>query len=213
MATTPKPPVPKAPKAKKPEAKKPKKTGRPSKFDSLDLAKVEKLSKAGLTNEQLATACDIDISNWYEWLNKHDAFRESVKDWKGESDKNVERSLYERATGYSCPETKVFSSNGVITTQEVTKYYPPDPTSIIFWLKNRQPENWRDKQVIKIDIPENATPLEKCDIITAAVCKGEITPEAGNATIQGIKDRMAIEDATELKVRIDEIEKALGLSN
>ena len=28
---------------------------------------------------------------------------------------------------------------------DVTKHYPPDPTAAIFWLKNRQPDTWRDK--------------------------------------------------------------------
>jgi len=27
-----------------------------------------------------------------------------------------------------------------------TKHYPPDATSAIFWLKNRQRDKWRDKQ-------------------------------------------------------------------
>ena len=25
------------------------------------------------------------------------------------------------------------------------KYYPPDSTALIFWLKNRKPKDWRDK--------------------------------------------------------------------
>jgi hypothetical protein len=29
---------------------------------------------------------------------------------------------------------------------EYVRHYPPDPTSMIFWLKNRQPQDWRDKQ-------------------------------------------------------------------
>jgi len=33
-----------------------------------------------------------------------------------------------------------------IVQPELIKYYPPDPVSIIFWLKNRKPEQWRDKQ-------------------------------------------------------------------
>ena len=29
---------------------------------------------------------------------------------------------------------------------KTTKHYPPDPTSMIFYLKNRRPDRWRDKQ-------------------------------------------------------------------
>jgi hypothetical protein len=32
----------------------------------------------------------------------------------------------------------------------MVKHYPPDPTSMIFWLKNRQPQKWRDKHDLDI---------------------------------------------------------------
>ena len=44
--------------------------------------------------------------------------------------------------GYSHPETKVFCQDGKITTYEVIKHYPPDFSSMCFWLKNRA--GWKD---------------------------------------------------------------------
>jgi hypothetical protein len=35
-----------------------------------------------------------------------------------------------------------------------TKYFPPDPPSIFFWLKNRQPDSWRDKQTQVLENPD-----------------------------------------------------------
>jgi len=37
------------------------------------------------------------------------------------------------------------------------KQYPPDPTSAIFWLKNRQPKIWRDKQEEETTPDQNIT--------------------------------------------------------
>ena len=60
-------------------------------------------------------------------------------------DKQVERALFERACGYKHPEDKIFCHEGEITIQPTIKHYPPDPVSMIFWLKNRQKDKWRDK--------------------------------------------------------------------
>lgn len=48
-------------------------------------------------------------------------------------------------------------SNELITTKEVTKHYPPDTTAAIFWLKNRKPNDWRDRKDITHDGEINAT--------------------------------------------------------
>lgn len=60
-------------------------------------------------------------------------------------------SLYERACGNAKRVTKkrrdVLDSEGrKVTLTEVTEEtLPPDTTAIIYWLKNRQPELWRDR--------------------------------------------------------------------
>ena len=139
------------------------KKGRPSKFDKLDMAQVERLIKAGLTDKQMAVACEITEQTWYNWKDAHKDFFEVIKDWKTDSNGAVKRSLWERATGYDCKETKVFCSNGEIVTQEVTKHYPPDPTSMIFWLKNREPENWRDRQEVDLTVYDPAERIKRAE--------------------------------------------------
>lgn len=46
-------------------------------------------------------------------------------------------------------EIKVLQNGEVVRVQTV-KHYPPDPTSMIFWLKNRQPQDWRDKTEVEL---------------------------------------------------------------
>ncbi len=63
--------------------------------------------------------------------------------WKEGSDARVERSCYESAIGYSCPEEKIFIHEGQVIRVQTTKHYPPNPVSQIFWLTNRKHGDWK----------------------------------------------------------------------
>jgi hypothetical protein len=54
----------------------------------------------------------------------------------------------ERAIGYSVDEEQIFVVNKELVSRTVRKYYPPDVTAQIFFLKNRIPEKWRDVQLV-----------------------------------------------------------------
>lgn len=122
------------------------KTGRPSKYDGLNLQKVQALASKGWTDAEMAEFFEVDTATWHRWKEKHPDFCDSLKDWKTEADSRVERSLFERATGYSHRETKMFQYEGNIISEDTVKHYPPDTTAAIFWLKNRRPKEWKDKQ-------------------------------------------------------------------
>jgi hypothetical protein len=140
--------------AKKKVAKKTK-TGRPSKFDTVDQVKAEKLARAGWDDKQLADFFGVTEKTWNNWKLAHPAFFQALKDWKDEADQKVERSLYERAVGYTHREEKIFQFQGEIIRAETFKHYPPDPTSMIFWLKNRKKDEWRDKQDVDVNPGED----------------------------------------------------------
>lgn len=127
------------------------KTGRPHtplkdriKRFTLDFDKIKKLYLAGWTDEQVCDFIGISVKALHKW-KKSDDFGSILKDWKKDADQRVERSLYERATGYEHKSEKIFQFNGQIIRAETIERYPPDPTSMIFWLKNRNPIAWRDK--------------------------------------------------------------------
>ena len=72
------------------------------------------------------------------------------------ADEIVERSLYERATGYSHESVKIFcNKDGDVVQVPFIEHVAPDPTSMIFWLKNRKPADWREKS--EVEIPGLAT--------------------------------------------------------
>ena len=103
----------------------------------------------GAKDTQLAEFFNVTEQTINNWKKDHPSFFESIKKGKQDADAEVANSLFHRAKGYSHPEVKVFNNQGEIVTHDTLKHYPPDPTSAIFWLKNRQPKLWRDKQEIE----------------------------------------------------------------
>jgi len=122
---------------------------------SMDADKIKKLYEAGWTDQQVADFLGITKMAIQKW-KKLTAFSLPLKDWKTGADLIVEKSLYQRAQGFNYTEvTTEFIKIGETKTpaektKEVTKQYPPDPTSMIFWLKNRQPDKWRDKKDVVV---------------------------------------------------------------
>lgn len=101
-------------------------------------------SKFGLTNEALANAFGVTIMAIEDWLRDKPMFLRSVRQgrWDFDSDRVV-KSLVQRATGYTAKDEKIFLDDGEVIRVETEKHYPPDPTSMIFWLCNRQKHEWK----------------------------------------------------------------------
>ena len=104
----------------------------------------------------LLSAIDKDLADFFSvsertintWKKKHADFAQALRDGKIYADAQVAERLFQRATGYAHHEDKIFSYGGEPLIVPTTKYYPPDTTAAIFWLKNRQRAHWRDKQEV-----------------------------------------------------------------
>lgn len=122
------------------------KGGRPSKFNESLAAQIMDLAMGGSTDEEIAAKIGISIRAFTNWKKRYDGLGEGLKDAKCVADELVEASLFSRATGYSHRAVKFFwdAKKGDIKSQPYIEHHPPDTTACIFWLKNRQPANWRD---------------------------------------------------------------------
>lgn len=129
--------------------------GRPSEYKSEYAEGAKRLARLGATDEEVADFYDVDVRTIYRWKNTHKEFCQALKVGKEEADVRVERSLYHRAIGYTHDEDKIFNNGGEALVVPTKKHYAPDTTAAIFWLKNRKPEEWRDKQEV-----EDVTPVE-----------------------------------------------------
>ena len=117
------------------------------------LLKIEGWAKDGLVDEQIAHNIGITTGTLYEWKNKHPEVSEALKKGKEVVDREVENALYKRALGYNYEEVKTYVEevNGKKKkrVEKTHKHISADVTAQIFWLKNRKPKEWRDKQDIE----------------------------------------------------------------
>lgn len=116
---------------------------------------IEGWARDGLTDEQIAQNIGITRSTLYEWKKKHSDISDALKKGKEVVDRIAENSLFKRVTGYEYEEVtkeRIWNEKKgkyeLVETKKVTKRQPPDTTAAIFWLKNRRPDRWRDKQEV-----------------------------------------------------------------
>ena len=142
---------------KKSKAKKvaPKKNGRPFVFDKSMIKQAEYAASKGFTDAELGKLFGVSRASISNWKIRYPLFAKSLEKGKAVADEQVERALFERATGYSHPDVHISNGKNGVTVTQIIKHYPPDATSCIFWLKNRKPAEWRDKHEIEADIKIN----------------------------------------------------------
>lgn len=126
-----------------------------------NLLRLEAWARDGLTLEQLASNMGIVVSTLCEWKNKYVEISEAIKKNKELVDIEVENALLKNAKGYYYVEQVMSTKREVIYENgkrlkeisepvafEITRYKAPESIAQFFWLKNRKPNDWRDKKEI-----------------------------------------------------------------
>lgn len=122
--------------------------GRPTDYKVEYNVQAYKLCLLGAKDSELADFFGIQESTLNNWKISFPRFMESLKKGKQIADANVADRLYQRAMGFEHDSEEIKVIGIEIQRIPIRKIYPPDPTSAIFWLKNRQRDKWRDKQEI-----------------------------------------------------------------
>ncbi len=147
---------------------------------------LEGWARNGLTDEQIAHNMNISVKTLYRWKEQYCPICQSLKKNKEIVDTEVENALLQKALGIketvkkpikvkevTYKDGKRMSEKEHIEYADEQVFIPPDTTAQIFWLKNRCPDKWRDKQ--KED--SNAEALAKLDNILS-----EIKTDAENSS-------------------------------
>lgn len=127
------------------------------------LLKLEGWARDGLTDEQIAEAIGISRSTLAEWKKNHPDISDTLKKGKEIVDRKIENALFERALGGIHKVKKTFKVKRTYYDNQGRKcekeelqegydevYIPGDTTAQIFWLKNRKPDTWREKQSVEV---------------------------------------------------------------
>lgn len=121
------------------------KVGRPSKYPADAPERARRLCLMGATDETLAAEFDVSLATLNNWKHEHPEFLDALKEGKDAADARVASRLFERAMGYEHDEVDIRVVDKTVVMTPIRKIYPPDTTAAIFWLKNRQRGQWRDR--------------------------------------------------------------------
>jgi hypothetical protein len=123
---------------------------RPTTYKAEYAAQAQKLAALGATDIEVADFFDIDVRTVYRWKHDHPEFCQALNVGKDKADERVINSLYQKAVGYEQDAVKIFmpASADAPVYADYREKIAPDTTAAIFWLKNRRPAEWRDKQEI-----------------------------------------------------------------
>jgi hypothetical protein len=109
------------------------------------------MAKLGGTDFEIAEELGISTSTLWRWRSLYPEFSSALIEGKEAFDNRIERSLAQRAAGYSYHSEKVFQYEGQVIRAGIVEHVPPDVGAIKMWLGNRRPDQWRDKQEVKLD--------------------------------------------------------------
>ena len=124
------------------------------------LEKVTGWAKDGLTDVEIAEKIGVSRKTLYEWAKNYEAFGEALARSRTKANRAVEGALYKRAVGYTTKvkknyklrEVKYDQTGKKLSEKErlVTAYdevhVPADVGAQKFWLANREPEEWRNRE-------------------------------------------------------------------
>ena len=137
------------------------------------LVLVEAWCRDGLIEKDIAHNLGISIQTLQKYKHEYSSFLDALKRGKEEADIMVENALFKRTQGFRYDEitTESFPVYEDMTgkilryemreTKRVTKEVLADPTSMIFWLKNRKKLEWRDKHEVEKTIEVRVPMLEE----------------------------------------------------
>ncbi len=117
----------------------------------LEFAKIAKaMCKLGATDYELAEEFGVKTSTIWRWRSKHKEFRSALLEGKEAFDDRAERSLAQKAIGYTYNSEKVFQFEGRVVRASTVEHVPPDVGALKMWLGNRRPDKWKEKQEVNL---------------------------------------------------------------
>jgi hypothetical protein len=94
----------------------------------------------------------IPVALLRQWLRDHPELSAAVTEGHRTADAKVIEALYKRATGYDYENSERLVTKHKVkgqttetqTARKTQHHLPPDTRAILFWLKNRRPDQWSD---------------------------------------------------------------------
>lgn len=160
------------------------KGGRKPLWDELDmrcrLDAVRGWALQGSTDEEMYAMLGVSKDTFYKWKKEYPEFKESIKKGKQMSNGELLNSAFTQSIGFRYkdsiavkvkdyawfinPVTNETELKQIekVEVVEVERYAPPNPTMNIFMLKNRMPDEYKDKH--EVDVKKEVTNIYEVNI-------------------------------------------------
>ncbi len=122
------------------------------------LSKLESFARLGLTDSEIAKRMGVGVSTLNNYKKQYSKIDEALKNGREYVDTKIENALIKRAIGYEYTEqvmervlNKETGEYEFVLTKEMKKEVKPDISAQVFWLKNRRPDLWKDKQDLSVE--------------------------------------------------------------
>lgn len=121
------------------------------------LLRIKGWARDGYTDKQIAKLTNKSERQFSRWKNEYPSIMTALKEGRAPVDIEIEDSLAKSARGFYVTLKKPIKlkttkkKDGMMIEEHIEYveeqiYYPPQTSSMIFWLKNRKPDKWRDKR-------------------------------------------------------------------
>lgn len=118
---------------------------RPSKYKEEFAEQAEKLARLGMINDEMAKFFEVGGGTFDRWIATIPEFKDALLRGRKLANANVADALYKRAIGFEHDDVDIRVVKGKIRKTKIRKIYAPDTAAAFIWLKNREPDLWRDK--------------------------------------------------------------------
>jgi transcriptional regulator with XRE-family HTH domain len=122
--------------------------GRPSRYDgsAKSLRLIEKRAALGLTMKELAEELGICEASLKNWKNEHPELLAAIRRGTMKANEEVAGAVFTSAKGYHKKVEKAIPGIGI---EKVNEYYPPNIHAARYYLSNRDPSRWREKNFVE----------------------------------------------------------------
>ncbi len=149
------------------------KGGRKSKYTEDFPLLVQGFAREGLNDKEIALKLGINVATLYEYQKEYPEFSKAIKEGKAPVDIQVENAMLKRCLGFQTEEVSVEydpvkkEGDEAIVTKVIkkTKEIIPHFGSAAFWLTNRKPETWQNRQ--NVDATITPKPMAMKDLLAS----------------------------------------------
>jgi hypothetical protein len=105
-----------------------------------------RMALLGAIDTEMADVIGVSVETLHNWKREHPELVAALKLGKTDADAGVAHRLFQKAMGYEHKATKIFLYEGQPVKVPYVERYAPDTAAARYWLNNRRPQQWRDRQ-------------------------------------------------------------------